>query len=202
MFSLAAIAVIATTAFVGASLASAEGNNLVLCQESELICEEENQWPNPTEIVLKAEDPRLLTSIGTELCTSSLAKLTLLNSLAKLITGHLLSLSFAECKLGTTQCTVEVIETGGLSFTHEAFELLLARAEFAPLEEKGTVLRLKCGLFINCTMYLNYAQLTAHSSESGLFWLLANETILTKTKGIWVASPNCCKSLGSVRATA
>jgi hypothetical protein len=185
MLGLAAMAAMVAMAFVGVSSAMAEPDSIVLCKKAELICEEKDWWPNPTKIHAHAKEPKLLSSIGTIECELSLALLELLNLLDKLILGHLTELSFTgNCHLGGTACTVTVSSLGAISFTHDPEKLLLAHALAVTLGETDTVATVKCGFFINCTYKGEGALLTAHSSETGLLWLEANEAVLSKTSGI------------------
>jgi len=153
ILSLAAVAAIAAMAFIGASTASANTKSVVLCKNTELVCE--NPWPNPTTITGHATNPKLLSSVGTVECEKSLAEITLLNTLASLITAHILSLNFeGNCHLGSTKCEVTVKETGGISITHGANELeWIGVAIPLPLGETSmnTVANVKCGFLINCT---------------------------------------------------
>jgi len=153
MFSLAATAAIATTALVGPASASASTTSVQLCKSPELVCE--NPWPNPTTIIAHATNPKFLTSVGTLECEKSLIELTLLNTLAKLIVAHVLSLKFeGNCHLGSTACTTTVTETGGITIEHGV----------NPLEWRGrpvslllgetpmnTVVNKRCGFLVNCT---------------------------------------------------
>jgi len=188
MLGLAAMAAIAATAFVGASSAMAEAEHpeIVLCEELELICEESNWAPNPTEIhleTLPTDPPKLLTSIGTFECAHSLAILTLLNKLAKLIEGHLLALNFTgNCHLGKTACSVTVAKLGGLSFTPDE-EKLKAIVKAISLEGIETEISFKCGFLINCTYTFTEAtELLAESDEVGHLLLLSKAQRL-KGKG-------------------
>lgn len=189
MLGLAAMATMVAMAFVGASSAMAEPEHplIVLCEEPELICEEGNWAPNPTEIhaeTLPSEPPVLLSSIGSVLCEHSLARLTLLNELAKLIEGHLLALNFTgECHLGSTKCTVTVNGLGGLSFTPDEVKLA-AIVQAIPLEGKETNATVKCGFLINCTFSAEpETKLLAHSDEKGHLLLLAKKAPLKRASG-------------------
>jgi len=190
MLGLAAVTAMAAMAFVGASTASADAENIVLCKNAELVCK--SPFPNPTTIVAHAENPKLLaTGIGTVECEKSLAEVKLLNKLDKLIEGHIETLTFeGNCHLGGTGCTVTVAsEHGSLSFTKigaleasaVAVPLYLGPEKTEPMLTNATV---KCGFFINCT-YSDAGEplLKAHSLENGETHLLANETVLSEGKG-------------------
>lgn len=179
MLGLAAIAAMVTTALVGVTSASATTESVVLCEKPELECE--NPYPNPIEIhaeTLVAEPPKQLTSLGTLECEKSLAIITLLNNLAKLVEGHILSLNFTgNCHLGGTPCEVTVNSLGGFSLTGEA--KLTADAKSIALEGRITSSTVKCGSFFNCTLSAGEkTKLTAHSDEAGHLLLLANKTPL------------------------
>jgi hypothetical protein len=182
MLGLAALAAMVAMAFVGVSSASAEGS-VVLCKNAELVCEA--PYPNPTTIVGHAENPKLLSSIGTVECEKSLAELTLLNELAKLMKGHILSLKFeGNCHLGGTSCTVTVGQVGGLSILHGA-DPLKWHAIAIELEGKSTEATVKCGFFINCT-YIGgeETKVTSTNNEAGEVTLVAEKAELKKSKGI------------------
>jgi hypothetical protein len=176
MLGLAAMAAMVAMAFVGASSASANSETVVLCKSAELTCE--NAFPNPTTIVGHAENPKLLSSIGTVECEKSLAELELLNTLSALGVGHITALKFeGNCHLGGTSCTVTVNPLGLISFVKTG--ALTASAT----STGGTEANVKCGFFINCT-YGGEPSLEVHSSGEGATHMLANATKLTKSKGI------------------
>ena len=151
-------------------------------KNAELICEEANQALNPTEIhaeTLAAEPPKLLSSLGTVECEHSLAILTVLNKLAKLIEGHLLALNFTgNCHLGGTACTVTVNALGGLSLTPDE-EKLKAIAKSIELEKRNTNATVKCGSFINCTFSAGpNTEALIETDAQGHLLLLTKETSL------------------------
>lgn len=153
MLSLAAVAAIAAMAFVGTSSAFASGA-VLLCKNKELKCTA--PWASGTTIVGHAENPKLLSSIGTVECEKSLAEVTVLQtSLQALQLHHILSLSFeGNCHLGSTKCTVTVGEVGGITATHGANPLeWIGKATSLPLEggAMNTKSTVKCGFLINCT---------------------------------------------------
>jgi hypothetical protein len=188
MLGLAAMAAMVAMAFVGVSSASAE-KSVVLCEEPELSCE--NPWPHPTTIVGHAKTPKLLSSIGTVECDLSLVVLTLLNLLKELIEGHILKLSFTgNCHLGSTKCTVTVLETGGVSILHGANPLewdgvAIPLHLLEPLSLMNTEANVKCGFFINCT-YIGgeETKVTSTNNEAGEVTLVAEKAELKKSKGI------------------
>jgi len=185
-FSLVAVAAFTAMAFIGASSASASATSVQLCKSPELECE--NPWPNPTTIVAHATNPKLLTSVGTLECERSLIELTLLNTLAKLILAHVLSLKFeGNCHLGSTQCTVTVSEVGGISITHGANPLeWIGRPVSLPLGETpmNTVMNKKCGFLVNCTYtWGEETETTITNSAEGGVTLVFNEVELRRTSG-------------------
>jgi len=187
MLGLAAVAAMAAMAIVGVSSASASTETIVLCEKAELVCE--SPFPNPTEIHGETKTPaKLLTSIGTVECETSLARVTLLNVLAKLVEGHLLELKFGGCKFGKTACTVTVNEVGGLSFEALGPKGTPLTAKVKAVELKGTGANtnatVKCGSLINCTYESGATtELTVHSDAEGHLLLLAFETELGNTGG-------------------
>jgi hypothetical protein len=197
--SLAAVAAMAAMAFLGASSASAapEHPEIVLCQNAELICE--TPYPNPTEIhgETKTGVPaKLLTKeLGTVECEHSLAIITLLNKLAKLIEGHLLALNFTgKCLREGTECTVTVNALGGLSIT-PGEKKLTAIVKAIELEGRKTNATVKCGTFINCTYSAGaVTELEAHSDAEGHLLLLSNAKLvegkgfLCPTESTWDAT--------------
>jgi len=179
MLGLAGMAAMIAMAFVGASSATAaEHEEIVLCKNAELVCEE--QWPNPTEIHAEATNPKLLSNIGTVECENSLAIVTLLNKLAKLVEGHLLALNFTgNCHLGSTECTVKVNALGGLSLTPDEVKLA-AIGKSIELEGRNTNATVKCGSFINCTYSAGAeTKVLIESDAEGHLLLLTNETTLS-----------------------
>jgi hypothetical protein len=197
MLSLAAMATMVATAFVGASSAIAvpEHPEIVLCKKLVLVCELKD-WAGDTILAdgthhveihaetLPEEPPVLLSSIGNVECEHSLAILTLLNKLAKLIEGHLLALNFTgNCHLGSTKCEVTVNALGGLSFTPDE-EKLNAIVTSIELEKRNTNATVKCGFLINCTFSSEAnTKLLAHSDLAGHLLLLAKKTPLKRTGG-------------------
>ena len=187
VFSLAAVAAIAAMALVGASSAFAK-ENVVLCKKAELLCAVGNRWPHPTTLVAHSVKPKLLSSVGTIECEKSLIEVTLLNLLAKLIEGHILSLSFeGNCKLGSTSCTVTVKELGSISFEHGPNLLeWIGRAALLWLGEvpMHTIVNVKCGFLINCTYEAGEeTEASGSSSAGGEITVTANEAKLNRNAG-------------------
>jgi hypothetical protein len=188
MLGLAAVAAMAAMAFV-ASSASADAENIVLCKNAELVCL--NPFPNPTTIKAKATNPKLLSSGGTVECEKSDTEVTLLNTLSKLIEGHILKLSFeGKCERNKVEsCTVTVGETGGLSFTKigpleasaKGITLYLGPNKTEPMLTKATV---KCGSFINCTYNdANEPLLKVTSLANGVTHVKAEKAVLSNSGG-------------------
>jgi len=192
IFSLTAIATIATMAFVGTSAASADPDSVVLCLEPELLCEKGNWWPNPTTIIAHATNPKILSSVGTIECEKALLELTLLNQLAKLIQGHVLSWNLeGNCHLGSTKCTVTTAEVGALSLTHgpNPLEWIWVATPLVGESSKNTVKTVKCGFLINCTFTLGEeTKLTATNSGEGTVTVTANEAEIKSSSGFCPAT--------------
>ena len=179
MLGLTAVAAMAAMAFVGASTASAETGNVVLCEIAELECTED-AYPNPTTIVGHSSSPELHTSVGTVVCDESLAELTVLNELAPSAVGHIKALEFkGNCKLGSTSCTVSVIKLGLVNIVHGANAL-----EALATSDGNTEATVKCGSLINCT-YGGKPVLQVVSLEDGMTHLFTNETELLLAKGFF-----------------
>jgi len=191
MLSLAAVAAFAAMAFIGASSASAVTTAVQLCKNPELACE--NPWPNPTTIVGHATSPKLLSSVGTVECEKSLAEITLLNTLAKLILGHILSLSFeGNCHLGSTKCEVTVKETGGITIEHGANTLEWKGRAVALLlgaTPMNTIANVHCGFLINCT-YIGGEETTTVTTNNaeGVATVTAEKAPLKRSEGFCPAT--------------
>lgn len=184
MLGLAAIAAMAAMAFVGASSASANATSIVLCQNAELVCE--TPFANPTTIVAHATEPKLLTSLGTVVCEKSLTETTLLNTLSTLGVGHILALSFENCKLGKTACTVTLESLGLLSFVKTGALTGTAKST------GGTVARVKCGSLLDCK-YGGEPTLVVESSAGGETKLVASETTILNEIGEKFICPDTSK---------
>ena len=173
ILGLVAIVVMAAMALAGVSTASANEADIVLCELPEQPCANANEFPNPTNLLLNATNPQLLTNLGTVECERSFAELTLLNVLEKAIVGHLLSLSFeGNCHLGATACTITVNTLGLISFTKAGPLVAFAKST------GGTQVTVKCGSFISCK-YGGEPLLTSSSTEAGVLSLSAVRTALT-----------------------
>lgn len=59
-FGLAALAVVATMAFMGTSSAGAQVHEIALCKVLEKLCAAGNLWPSGTEVLLLAPNPELV----------------------------------------------------------------------------------------------------------------------------------------------
>jgi hypothetical protein len=110
LFGLAAVVAVAATALIGA--ASASAMSTTVCKTNELPCEPENQYAmTGFAIKAKATNPELTSNLGTIKCASSesvgsvTGLSTLENGLVDLL-GEITELTFSECKLGTSKCTV------------------------------------------------------------------------------------------------
>jgi hypothetical protein len=192
MLGLTAVAAMVAMAFIGASSASANSTTIVLCEKAELECG--SPFANPTTITAHAVEPKLITSLGTIVCETSLTETTLLNELSALGVGHILALSFSGCKLGKTSCEVTVNTLGLLSFTKTA------ALEGNAKSTGGTKATVKCGSLINCKYggepTLKVVTLTEHEIEGkklpleGLTQLLATKTTILTEEGEKFICPN------------
>ncbi|HEX7246191.1 MAG TPA: hypothetical protein VF245_11555 [Solirubrobacterales bacterium] len=191
MLGLAAVAAMVAMAFVGASSASADATHIVLCEKAELECG--SPFPNPTTIVAHATNPELKTSLGTVICKKSLTETTLLNELSTLGVGHILALSFEECALGKTACTVTVTSLGLLSFVKTG------ALEGTAKSTGGTKANVHCGFLINCN-YGGEPTLAVHSSATGETKLLATENTVLAEEGEKFVCPDESKWIATYTA--
>ncbi|HEX7244390.1 MAG TPA: hypothetical protein VF245_02345 [Solirubrobacterales bacterium] len=189
MLSLAVI--VFALALASASSASANATTIVLCENAELVCE--TPFPNPTTTVGHAVNSEVKTSLGTVVCKKSLAELTLLNELSSLVVAHVLSLSFEECALGKTACTVTVTQLGLVSYTKTG--ALTANAQ----STGGTKANVHCGLLINCN-YGGEPTLKVHSSATGETKLLATESTVLAEEGEKFVCPDTSKWVATYTA--
>jgi len=184
MLGLAGVAAMVAMALAGASSAMANATSIVLCEKAELVCE--TPFPNPTTTVGHAVNPEVKTSLGTVVCKKSLAELTLLNNLGTLLTAHVLALTFEECALGKTACTVTINALGLVSYTKSGALTAYARST------GGTKATVVCGSLINCK-YGGEPTLLVHSSTNGETKLLASESTLLIEEGGKFICPDTSK---------
>jgi hypothetical protein len=173
---------ISVTVLTGAPTASAESSSFVLCEQAELECEPENQWPNPTNVVTHTENAILLTKIGTLTCKLAVFEFSLFNELSESTAGHISSLHFDECSAGSVKCQISTSKTGGISFEHGE-NPLEALARLVPLGEEETTFTANCGL-ISCLYKAIDLEPTAHSSEEGELRLLVSNLTLERISGL------------------
>jgi len=139
MFGLTAVAAVVAMAFVGAS--SAMATNTVLCTVNEDPCLEKN-WAKSIHMVTTAK-PKLLSSIGTIECASSLGEGTL-GKLGLPQVATLTALTWAApCALGKTACTVTTESLGTMN-------ILKTGANVGTADPEGTTIHVECGALINC----------------------------------------------------
>lgn len=135
LLGLAATAVVAAMAFVGASSAMASGST-ALCKVDELVCQTANLYPADTTVLASLLNPGL-TGVGASLlgpnlvlettCFQSHSSGKTLSALASPLTGHLKTLTFSHCfhKSGVA-CTVTINTLGELLLLKTAPNLGLA----------------------------------------------------------------------------
>lgn len=159
MFGLAALAAVASTAFIGASTASAESVLCLSAPDALGMCS--NPWASEGEQItgeLSGGNAKLKTSIGTVECTTSSTSGTITNpgGGGELVLGEIETLSFGKgggsCFLGAVSCTVTTTFEGGgtahaVLLSHDNGNgLLLITPNGTP--PGASVL---CGKLINCT---------------------------------------------------
>jgi len=149
------IAVIAASlaALIGTASAMAETplEEVVWCKAHEIPCRAENILPAGTIAHAKATNTVFITTLGNIACGSSAMTLTNSNT-QKLVHGEVTSLTFGNCALEKTSCTVEALHLawlykGELQANNKDYEVLMT--------EKGTngepQLKVKCGALVSCT---------------------------------------------------
>jgi len=165
MLGLAAVAAISAMALFGASSAMATFDT-ALCSEAsvELKCPEAKLVKH---VHLLAEDPTLVTSVGTGLCKYALISAEVLG-LGKPQLIHFLKegLTYTECKFGgLPKCTFETVHYGLLDLLKTASDLGVLTD--LPVEGKYTEVHVVCGEVINCTYNWENLQGHALSAEMG-----------------------------------
>ena len=181
LIGLAAVAAIAATAFIGASSASA--TSTVICTENVLVC------PAAKSIELKlvhfeALDGKLLIGGGLfVLCEKALLSGEVL-MLAAPLPIHLHSLTYTNCKLGATGCTVTATNLGLLHLLKTAPNL----GELKDLANPTsfTTVHVVCGASIDCEYkgegLTGHAK--GHNDTTGeLGRVTYNEAVVTKVAG-------------------
>ncbi|HEX7245196.1 MAG TPA: hypothetical protein VF245_06475 [Solirubrobacterales bacterium] len=182
MLGSAVIAAAVTMALV-ASSASANSETIVFCEHAELTCESPAADTNTAASAVGVE---LKTSLGVVECEKSLIELLTLNTLSTLLVIHLLALSFLNCKLGKTACTVTVDTLGLLSLTK------IGALEASAKSTGGTKFTILCGKILNC-QFGGEPLFKAHSSAGGLTKFLAAETTILPLVGKEFLCPDTAK---------
>jgi len=165
MIGLAAVAAISAMALFGASSAMAKFDTM-LCSEASplLVCPEAKRVKH---VHLLAEDPTLVTSVGTVLCEYALISAEVLG-LGKPQLIHFLKegLTYTKCKLGLVECkTLGTVHYGLLDLLKTASDLGVLTD--LPVEGKYTEVYVVCGELINCTYKLEKPEGHALSAGAG-----------------------------------
>jgi hypothetical protein len=175
------LCVIAATALVGADVAvAAEGT--VLCKENEEPCNPENRYLAPTVLEAKLKEATTATfasSVGNINCKSSTLKGETKEEEGESLEGTISSVTYAECKLGETSCTVTAVD---LSY---AFKDVAVEAGNGTLTElnggSGSPGEsVKCGSLVSCT----FSAETKFTFEAGNPGKLKVEKAAVEGKGL------------------
>lgn len=178
--AVAALAVVAT-ALMGVGSASAT----TLCEELAEVCPEGARYPAGTVIEAKLRKgtvAKLETSIGTVTCGQSATTGETAEESGAPLDGTLTKLSFGECNLGGSACTVTV---QNLPYLMQGEEIepgngTLVTSSGGSGEPQANV---KCGSFINC----NYTQkeLTLNGEGGSPAILRVEKVALTRVGGFF-----------------
>lgn len=174
MLGLAAIAALASLAFIGASSASAQSTTL--CKTSALPCPVGSQFPTGTKIDgLTVGTSLLLTNLVTVHCHGSASGKITSAALANPLLGTLVP-SFTKCATtGGTACTVT---------TTSGTLLLLKTAPGVGTATIDNVLAtVVCGAFINCSYTSAGVKFEALSLKAGVPALLHANKVPLKNEG-------------------
>jgi len=182
MIGLALVAALAVMAMAGAASASAAAT---LCSTNTSPCTG-TVYGSGTKISSQLKSgtvATLTTSIGNVVCKKSSVGGATTNT-----TGHgeISTLSFTECSLGTTSCTVKAVN---LNYTAESFASgggngTLTISPKAGLGSPGA--SVECGSFINCTF--TSSDLVLDVTGGNPATIIAKEEELTRTGGLCPSS--------------
>ena len=183
MVGLAAVAAIAAMAFMGASSASA--SITALCATHTEPCP--SPLPAGTHIqalLLPGKHATLLTSAGNVLCEGShiLGSTTtgLGTSKQPSVLGNITEVTFLNCKLGTTDCTVTSEASTKTPFLSHLLKTALNLGTMTVLNPSAHV---ECGSFIDCTYGFGAIDLHVHGGNPAE--VLAVEEKLTREEGFF-----------------
>jgi hypothetical protein len=112
IMGLAAIVATAGLALVGPPSATASATTTAWCKVREIPCEAAHLYPGGTGFEAKARNPKLLSALGNVECAESTFTGNLLNERAKPLLAELTSLTFTNCKIGTTNCELKSAALG------------------------------------------------------------------------------------------
>jgi hypothetical protein len=159
MLGLAVVATVVATAFLGASSAAAH----TICKSNHPLdeCPVGDRYTLPVEIsstLVSGTNAVLLSSVGNVTCKKSEVKGKITGNTGESVLGEITSVTFTECKLGSTACTVT---TENVPYT--AHLLLAIEKVTEPADLGGGTFQqhyhlvvlngkahVECGAFINC----------------------------------------------------
>jgi hypothetical protein len=172
MFGLAALAAVATMAFVGATSASAELNTTLCKKHTALSCAEGDQG-SKIHSVLKTGTVLQLLALVDILCLGVLVEATALG-LSKLLPVHVLTLIFEGCGTGSVHnnCTVTVQEL-------PLADLLKTGLDQAKLILLSGRTRLQCPSIGTDCVY----DLAGMEFDAGANHVTANEVVISELGG-------------------
>jgi hypothetical protein len=179
LLSLAGIAAIAAMAFLGAGTASATR----LCKTAAGAGTCGSIYGAGTKISASSTEATLVTSLGTVVCKKSTVggKTTTAGGGAGVpVAGTVESLTFSECKLGSTSCTATAVH---LNYTATVAWTSGNNGTFTVGKGTGGApgAHVVCGSFIDCTFTGEGIQLDVDGGEPAL--VLAKEEVLAKEAG-------------------
>lgn len=161
MLGLAAIAAVAVTAFAGATTASAT----VLCETKTEACG--SPYNGPVKAGLQTGTlAELATSVGTVKCSTSNSG----GNVSSNGVGEITELTFKNCVIGSTSCTVEVqglpynASVVASSTLGDVNGTMTATAHSGGAKPGAHV---TCGILINCTFSKSAVSLEALGGEPG-----------------------------------
>jgi hypothetical protein len=177
MFGLAGIAAIAAMAFLGAGTASAT----TLCNTAAGAGKCASPYPTGTKISASSSEAILKTNLGTVICkkATTTGKTTNAGG-AGAVTGTVEGLTFTECKLGSTNCTVTSVH---LNYTASVAWTSGNNGTFTVGKGTGGApgAHVVCGALIDCTFTGEGIQLDVDGGAPAL--VLAKEEVLAKESG-------------------
>jgi len=154
-FGLAALAALATMAFIGTGTASAQ-HDIVLCKTLATLCAASEVWPTGTLVTALAKEPKLTSSLGTITCEDSYVKGLLENELGTATELKLDSVTVEFGKLPSpslgTGCTGPCTTEAG-STIHATFEntrILVESPDIYYILGGGLALLLNCPFGVTC----------------------------------------------------